>query len=150
MEHEPFRVPMTLSPHYVNGKARGFYLLAQRIWPGGAPILNKKQFIGFNGQCLLVTVEHNGLWKTPLQIFMRAGALQEKGMMWMCAAPLYPMSKGFRMYVPGNILLPRSEGNIVTFGVFQYDVPTKIYFLEIPEITGNVLLGRIEIERKEV
>ncbi len=67
---EPIKIPVTLSPHYGDKGPKGFYILAQRLWPEGAPILNKVQWVGYFGT-LIVTVQHPGEWNSLLKKFFQ-------------------------------------------------------------------------------
>jgi len=143
------RIPVTLSPHIVNGQSRGFYLLAQKLFPNGAPTLSKQQFIGFNGQ-LIVTVEHDRTWDTLLKIALHASKLNDESVTWLTPTPIYPMPKGFRAYIPGTIIKPASAGveKVEGIGVFRravFGVSKDVYYLEILKLSAEVLLGRKEL-----
>jgi len=143
------RIPITLSSHIVNGKPRGFYLLAQRLFPNGAPSLTKQQYIGFNGR-LFVTVEHDRTWDTLLKVALHAEKLNDKHISWLTPTPIYPMPKGFRAYIPGTIIKPASAESqkVEGIGVFRraiFGVSRDAYYLEILKLTAEVLLGRKEL-----
>jgi len=143
------RIPITLSPHIVNGKPRGFYLLAQRLFPNGAPTLTKRQYIGFNKR-LLITVEHDRTWDTLLKVALHAGKLNDESVTWLTPTPIYPMPKGFRAYIPGTIIKPASAESqkVEGIGVFRraiFGVSRDVYYLEILKLTAEVLLGRKDL-----
>ena len=140
---EPIKIPVTLSPHYGDKGPKGFYILAQRLWPGGAPILNKQQWVGFFGS-LIVTVQHPGKWDTLLKMGIYAGNLEDRNVQWLDKGSLYPMSMGFRMYIPGRLLKPKSRDRIETIGIFRKC--REIYYLEVPKLSAEVLLGRQVLE----
>jgi hypothetical protein len=151
----PIRIPITLSQHIVGGKPRGFYLLAQRLFPNGAPILRKDQFVGFNGS-LIVTVARHNAWDSLLKLGVYADIVEiNKHVIWFERAALYPMSKGFRMYIPGTVLTPTMfqqpvhESKIETTGIFhKHDFcggVEPLFYLEIPLISADVLLGRKQL-----
>lgn len=140
---ELIKIPVTLSPHYGDKGPKGFYILAQRLWPGGAPILNKMQWVGYFGT-LIVTVQHPGEWNSLLKMSIYAGELDGRNVHWLDKGSLYPMSMGFRMYVPGRILKPKSKDRIETIGIFRKC--RDIYYLEVPKLSGDVLLKRKKLE----
>jgi hypothetical protein len=111
--------------------------LAQRLFPNGSPILAKAQWIGFNGQCLILTVDYPFENDTLLKMAIRCPFAT-----WLAPAKLWPMSKGFKSYIPGTILKPESAeaAKIETTGVFtRY---SGLFFLKILILDGEVLLGR--------
>lgn len=134
------RVPVSLSPHIIGGKPRGFYLLVQRLFPNGAPILRKQQWLGFNGRCLQVTVDYSPDCDSLLKMAIRYPAVT-----WLAPAKLWPMAMGFKSYIPGTILKPESAevGKVETMGVFKQE--SDLFFLEIPLLDGEILLGRKEL-----
>lgn len=146
----PIRIPVTMSPHIVDGNPRGYYLLAQRLFPNGAPILRKDQFVGFNGS-LIVTVARHNTWDTLMDMNVYARDIGKNTAAWFGKTKLYPMNKGFRMYIPGTILKPPSAEAVCkqTTGIFSqfrfYGGVDDLYYLEIPSIGGDVLLGRKEL-----
>lgn len=147
---QPIKIPISLCPHIVEGKPRGYYLLAQWLFPKGAPRLVKQQFLGFNGQ-LLVTVEHDGTWDSLLKIALFVENLNGKRVTWLTKTPIYTMPLGFRAYIPGTILKPISAdvAKITTTGVFKkesFGVSKDLYYLEIPKITAGILFGREELK----
>jgi hypothetical protein len=139
------RIPVTLSPHIVKGSPRGYYVLAQRLFPNGAPILAKAQWIGFNG-ALVITVEHPHEWDSLLKMAVKCPDFIEGRVSWLAPAKVWPMSKGFRTYIPGTILKPKpaEASKVESMGTFQQ--VGSIFYLSIPAIDGEVLLGRKEIE----
>lgn len=150
----PIQIPVTLSPHGVDGKPRGFYLLAQRLFTKGSPILRKDQFIGFNGS-LIVTVARHNAWDSLVKMGVYAHLLDSTRVFWYDKAALYPMTKGFRMYIPGTVLTPGMfqspavVSKIETTGIFRkhdfYGGIEPLFYLEIPLISGDVLLGRKQL-----
>jgi len=142
---KPIQIPVTLSPHFGGGKPKGYYLIAQRLFPDGAPILSKHQFVGFDGS-LVVTVQHPGEWDTVLKMAIYVSKLEDEPTTWLSKAHLYPMPMGFRMYIPGTVLKPKSAEvqKIETIGVFcKWGL---VYYVYVPKISGEILLGRKELE----
>lgn len=148
------KIPVSLSPHIVAGKPRGYYLLAQRLFPNGAPILRRDQFAGFNG-CLIVTVARHNKWNTFFDMCIQVRKLHEQAISWFGSTKLYPMNKGFRMYIPGSILKPPSADSkkIETIGIFRkheyFGGVGSLYYLELQEFTAEVLLGKKKL-RSEI
>ena len=148
---EPVRVPVTLSPHIVNDKPRGYYLLAQRIFPQGAPILRRQQFVGFNGR-LIVTVSRHRTWDNFLKMGIHARELDGQAITWLDQCKLYPMAMGFRMYIPGTILKPASAGSekVESIGILREQKwggnTASTFYLEIQKIDADILLSRKELK----
>jgi len=141
------RIPVTLSPHIVKGKPRGYYLLAQRLFPNGAPILRKDQFVGFSGGFMVITVARQNTWNTLMHMAIYASDVYGEIFAWLDSCKLYPMNKGFRAYIPGTILRPPSAGSkkVETFGLFQKtafggDV-ADMWYVKVPDVSAEVLLG---------
>ena len=132
----PIRIPVTLSPHICGGSPRGYCVLAQRLFPNGAPILAKAQWMGFQDG-LIITVDHPAECDTLLKMAIRFPSVT-----WLAPAKLWPMSKGFKSYIPGTILKPESAeaSKIEVTGVFQQK--EGLFYLSIPALDGEVLLGR--------
>lgn len=135
---KPIRVPVTLSPHVVKGVPRGYYVLAQRLFPKGAPIIAKQQWIGFDGENLIVTAQHKPQCKSLLEM-----AVHHAGRTWLAPAKIWPMPQGFRSYIPASILKAKAGPRIVTYGIFN--VTDRVAWLDIPKLNGEVLLGRKEL-----
>jgi hypothetical protein len=137
---EEIRIPVTLTPHYQSGKPSGYYLLAQRLFPRGAPILVKQQFAGFSDG-LVVTVNHPPQLDTPLKMAVVCPVIGGQGVTWLSKVSIYPMSMGFRMYIPGNILKPPTGAlNFETTGIFHG--AGELYWLHVPAVSSDILLGR--------
>lgn len=128
---DPVKITATLSPH----KA-GFYLLAQRLFIHGAPVLAKHQHIGHNGN-LIVTVGFNGKWDTTLKMATQMNVLDGKTITWFDYGKLYPMSMGFRMYIPGRVLRPTSAEKVVTPAIFRKCC--GVFYLELQNVTTEIL-----------
>jgi len=142
----PIKVPVTFSPHIVGGKPRGYYALAQWLFPNGAPILQRRQFAGYNGQ-LLITVEKPMECKTLLHMALKVSTLQNTPIMWLGACKVYHMSRGFRAYIPGSILCPPSAESekIETHGFFRRH--GDLFYMEFPKVSAEVLLGKERFEK---
>ena len=58
------------------------------------------------------------------------------------------MAGGFKVYLPENILKAKEPGRIEGTGIFRkHKSPGfEVFYLEIPKITADVLLGRKELE----
>lgn len=137
----PIPIPVTLSPHFVNGKPRGYYLLAQRLFPNGSPALNKKQWLGFHEGNLIVTASFPSEWNSLMSMAVNCPSIEGKPFMWLAPAKLWPMPMGFRTYIPGTILKPDvGSSKVETTGVFKQYM--SLFWLSLTEVTGEVLLGR--------
>lgn len=143
---EPVKIPISICPHFTKGKPRGHYILAKRLFQTGQPILVKQQFIGYNG-FLFVTVVHPYEWDTTFKIVMCCPLLNDVGVKWLGTTHLTPLAGGFKAYLPEHILKAKKPGRIEGIGVFrEYEAPGfNIYYLEIPKLTAEVLLGRKEL-----
>lgn len=142
---EPIRIPVTLSPHIVKSVPRGYYVLAQRLFPNGAPILNKSQFVGYNGQ-LIISVDRENRWDSLLKMAIYANMVGGEPTTWLDTSNLWPMSMGFRTYIPGTVLKPTETSKKVEMtGVFRchdyYGGAASLYYLQLP-IGPNILLRR--------
>jgi hypothetical protein len=146
---EPIRIPITLSPHIPSGKPRGYYVLAHRLFPKGAPILRREQFVGFNGESMVLSVEYPAKWASLVAMNIYADVSLSTGhrrTFWFDKCKLTPMHMGFRIYLPSRILRPGSkQEKIETTGIFQqvdYGSNNSIFYLELPKITPRVVLGQ--------
>jgi hypothetical protein len=130
------KITATLSPHMKGNKPAGFYLLAQRLFIHGAPILAKQQYIGHNGN-LIVTVGYNGEWDSLLKMAVQMPELDKRKIAWFDYGKLYPMSMGFRMYIPGRVLRPTSADKIVGPAIFRKC--GTVFYLELQNVTTEIL-----------
>jgi len=142
---EPIRIPVSLCPHVVKGKPRGYYVLCQRIFPRGAPILVKQQFVGFCG-ALVITANHPPQSDSVLKMAIYCPMLGGEGVTWLGGAPIYPMPMGFRAYVSRDILGPTTAEarKVETTGIFMRN--GDVFYVKIPLLSGDVMLGRKGIE----
>lgn len=144
---EAVKIPISICPHFSRGKPRGFYVLAKRLFPKGAPILMKQQFVGFNG-FLFVTVAHPPMWNTTFKMAQAIKKLDERTITWLGSASIFPMAGGFKLYLPEHILKADKPGRIEGVGIFRkYEaLGFECYYLEIPKLSAKVLLGRTELK----
>jgi len=144
---EAIKIPASICPHFTKGKGRGHYIVGKRLFAKGAPILNKQQFVGFNG-FLFVTVDHPGEYDTVFKMSQYVTHLNGRAVTWLGSAHLYPYQKGFRLYVPEHVLKAEKPNTIEGIGVFRkHKAPGfEIYYLEILKFTAEVLLGRKELK----
>lgn len=140
----------------VDGKPRGYYLLAQRLFQRGAPILRKQQWIGFADR-LVVTVDYPVEYDSLLKMVVGCTTVgtgpviggDRRTVTWLASAKLWPMAKGFKTYIPSSILTPTSSpcGGVYkaihTHGLFS--TTEMLSWLEIPILDGEVLLRRKEL-----
>lgn len=146
------KIQTTLSPHIVDGKPRGYYLIAQRLFTHGLPILRRDQFVGFS-RGLVVTIERHRTWQSLLDIGLRAQSLGGQSVSWLGKIKMYQMSAGFRMYIPGTILKPTSADSkkIETWGIFDKEIYgagiSPLYYLKVPIVTAEVLLGKERLDK---
>lgn len=100
----------------------------------------KQQFVGFT-DCMIVTAAHPPSAGTPLAMAVTYPVL-DKPVTWLAVTALYPMNLGFRMYIPGTILIPDSAEapKIMTTGIVHKF--GEVFYVEIPRVTGDILLRR--------
>ena len=143
-QQKSISVNVTISPHSVEGKPRGYYVIVRDLFPNGSPILVRQQWIGFS-EGLVITVEHNHQWDSLLKMAINCPALGERAVTWLAPAKMWATSKGFRTYVPGTILKPKSDSKChYSIGYFK-SARGDLYYIYLPEITGEILLGRKEL-----
>ena len=142
---KPIPVPISLSPHIVDGKPRGYYIIAQRLFPKERPILFRQQFVGFT-QNLVFTIAHPGKWDTLLKMAIYVPHLEPASVSWLSATKMYPAGTGVRIYLPGTILKPTTAGvkKVETMGSLCR--VGDIYYLDIPKLNADILLGRKELQ----
>ena len=145
---EAVTVPISICPHFSQGKARGHYLLAKRLFIGeDQPILVRQQYAGFNG-FLFVTVVHPNWWNTTFKTAISIPRMDGRNIQWLGAVLLYQLKGGFKVYLPETILKATKPGRIEGVGIFRkYQAPGfSCYYLEIPKLTAGVLLGKEELK----
>ena len=144
---EPVTIPISLCPHFSQGKARGHYLLAKRLFLTEQPILVRQQFVGFNG-FLFVTVVHPNQWDTVFKIASRVSIMDGRSIIWLGAVRQHLLPKGFKVYLPEHILKAKKPGRIEGVGIFRkYEAPGfSVYYLEIPKLSAGVLSGKEELK----
>lgn len=145
---EAVTIPISICPHFSQGKARGHYLLAKRLFIGeDQPILARQQYVGFNG-FLFVTVVHPNWWDTTFKTACMIREMDKQPIIWLGTVPLYGLPKGFKVYLPETILKAEKPGRIEGVGIFRkYQAPRfECYYLEIPKLTAEVLLGKEELK----
>ena len=144
---EAVTIPISICPHFSQGKARGHYILAKRLFLKDQPILERQQYVGFNG-FLFVTVVHPGSWDTAFKTAISIPRLDGRNIQWLGAVPLYGLKGGFKVYLPESILKAKEPGRIEGVGIFRkYQAPGfSCYYLEIPKLSAEVLLGRKELK----
>ena len=144
---EPVTIPISICPHFSQGKARGHYLLAKRLFLQDQPILVRHQYVGFNG-FLFVTVVHPNQWNTIFKIASQIPQIDDRKIIWLGTVPIYGLKGGFKAYLPETILKAKNPGRIEGVGIFRkYEAPGfTCYYLEIPKLTAEVLSGRKELK----
>ena len=144
---EAVTIPISICPHFSQGKPRGHYLLAKRLFLHEQPILSRQQYVGFNG-FLFVTVVHPSEWTTTFRTAIRISQLDDRKVIWLGSANLYPLKGGFKVYLPETILKAKKPGRIEGVGIFRkYKAPGfECFYLEIPKLTAEVLLGQEELK----
>jgi hypothetical protein len=147
----PIKIPISICPHTSAGKLRGWYVLAKRLFKEDDPILFKRQFLGFNGSLLITVVRPNE--DTIFSMFeqiTKYSELEDKEVKWFGQCSLFPLKGGFKVYIPEGHLRMEKPKRIETIGVFRKHEPLRfgkpVYYLEIPAITAEVLLGRKELK----
>lgn len=143
---EAVKIPVSICPHFTQGKARGHYILAKRLFTKSQPILAKQQYVGFNG-FLFVTVVHPNQWDTTFKIANQIEQMDDRKIIWLGSAHLYPLGGGFKVYLSADIMKAIKPGRIEGVGMFRkYEAPGfSVYYLEIAKLTAEVLLGRKEL-----
>ena len=144
---EVIKIPISICPHFVKGEPKGHYVLAKRLFQKDTPILLKRQFVGFNG-FLFVTVVRPTDLDTTFKMIRCCPMLDDVGIKWLGQASIFPMVGGFKIYLPEHIMMADKPGRIEGVGIFRkYEFWGKeIYYLEIPKLTAEVLLGRKELK----
>ena len=144
---EPVTIPISLCPHFSQGKPRGFYLLAKRLFLNDQPILTRQQYVGFNG-FLFVTVVRPNSWTTTFKTAISIPRLDGRNIQWLGTVPLYGLKGGFKVYLPETILKAKKPGRIEGVGIFRkYEAPGfSVCYLEIPKLTAEILSGRKELK----
>ena len=141
-------IPISLCPHFSQDKPRGFYVLAKRLFIGeDQPMLVRQQYVGFNG-FLFITVVHPNWWNTTFKTAISIPWLDGRSITWLGSVPLYQLKRGFKVYLPETILKAKKPGRVEGVGIFRkYKAPGfECYYLEIPKLTGAVLLGKEELK----
>lgn len=144
---EAIKIPISICPHFSQGKPRGHYVLAKKLFKGHQPILARQQFVGYNG-FLFVTVEHPNKCDTVFKIANYAQEMDGRQIIWLGSVHQYLMQGGFKVYLPEHILKAKEPGRVEGIGVFRkHEAPGfSIYYLELPKLTGKVLLGKEDLK----
>ena len=144
---EAVTIPISICPHFSQGKPRGFYILAKRLFRDNQPILVKQQFVGYNG-FLFVTVVLPAKCDTTFKIASRIQEMDGRSIIWLGSAHQYLLPGGFKTYLTEDILKAKEPGRIEGVGIFRkYEAPGfSVYYLEIPMLTAEVLSGRKELK----
>ncbi len=144
---EAVTIPISICPHFSQGKPRGHYILAKRLFRNEQPILVKQQFVGFNG-FLFVTVVRPSDSDTTFKMAQRIQEMDGRRIMWLGTAHQYLQRGGFKTYLPETILKAKEPGRIEGVGIFRkFEAPGfSCYYLEIPKLSAEVLLGRKELK----
>ena len=144
---EAVTIPISICPHFSQGKARGHYILAKRLFLTEQPILARQQYVGFNG-FLFVTVVHPNKWDTVFKMAMSCSQMDGRSIIWLGSVRQHLMPKGFKVYLPEHILKAKKPGRIEGVGIFRkYEAPGySCYYLEIPKLTTGVLSGKEELK----
>ena len=144
---KPVTIPISICPHFSQGKPRGHYLLAKRLFLTEQPILARQQYVGYNG-FLFVTVVHPNQWNTVFKIASRISTMDDRSIIWLGAVRQHLLPKGFKVYLPEHILKAKKPGRIEGIGIFRkYEAPRfSVYYLEIPKLSAGVLLGKEELK----
>lgn len=143
----PIRIPITISPHIIGDKPRGFYILAHSLWGKDKPIIFRQQFVGFQGS-LILTMAHPSEWTSLVKATIYASVMNGKPISWFSSVQQYPQGTGVRFYLPSGILPPTSAGKIETIGIIgkaSYGSGSVVY-ISIPRIDGDIILGRKELK----
>lgn len=144
---EAVTIPISICPHFSQGKPRGHYLLAKRLFLHDQPILNRRQFVGYNG-FLFITVVHPRQWDSIFKIATQISEMDGQKITWLGTARQYLLPGGFKVYLTEDILKAEKPGRIEGVGIFRkYKAPGfSCYYLELPKLTAAVLFGREELK----
>ena len=140
-------IPISICPHYSLGELRGHYLLAKRLFRHEQPMLIRQQYVGFNG-FLFVTVVHPQQWDTTFKMASGISQMDDRKIIWLGTANLYPFGGGFKVYLAEHILKAKKPGRIEGVGIFRKykALGFECYYLEIPKLTTEILLDREELK----
>jgi len=146
---KPIPVPISICPHIVDGNPRGYYIIAQRLFQE-QPILFRQQFVGFTKN-LVFTLAHPGKWDTLLKMAIYVPNITNINdyvlpVSWLAPVKMYPTGTGVRFYLPGTILKPTSAECVKIDTVGSLHKANEIYYLNVPKLNADVLLGRKELE----
>ena len=146
----PLRVPITISPHTIEGKLQGHYILVHSLWKDTQPVIFKDQFAGYYRGSLILTMAHPSEWRSFVQAVIHSSrASEDKPSCWLAAVKMTRMGTGVRYYLPGTVLKPNpGAGTIKLMGLISkasYGSGDVIYVV-IPKIDGDILLGRGKLE----
>jgi len=85
---------------------------------------------------------------TTFKIAQRIQVMDDRSIIWLGSVHQYLLRGGFKVYLPEHILKAEKPGRIEGIGIFRkYEAPGfSVYYLEIPKLTGGVLLGREELK----
>ena len=144
---EAITIPISICPHFSQGKPRGHYILAKRLFLNEQPILARQQYVGFNG-FLFVTVVHPNHWDTTFKIASQISVMDDQKIIWLGSVPIYSLRGGFKAYLPEHILKAKEPGRIEGIGIFRKykALGFECYYLEIPKLNADVLSGRKELK----
>ena len=140
---EPVTIPISLCPHFSQNKPRGFYILAKRLFRNEPPMLIRQQFVGYNG-FLFVTVVRPSECNTVFKIANRIKMMDDRSIIWLGSAHQYLLGGGLKIYLAEHILKAKKPGRIEGVGIFRKykALGFECYYLEIPKLTTEILLGR--------
>lgn len=149
----PFRVPITISPHVVEGKPRGYYIIVHSLWKDKQPIIFRDQFVGFHKDCLIFSMAHPSEWSSFPKVVIHTAGVSELPRCWLSSVRQTRMGTGVRFYLPGTILKPASlkAKAVETIGAVYKAVygSGDLIYVSIPIISGDILLGRGELGNVE-
>lgn len=79
---------------------------------------------------------------------MNCSQMDGRSITWLGTVPIYLLRGGFKAYLPETILKAEKPGRIEGVGIFRkYQAPGfSCYYLEIPKLPAEVLLGRKELK----
>jgi len=144
------RVPITMSVHVQQGKATGYYLIAKSLFRQKV-VLGRRQFAGYSDSLILTVggIEHFE-WDSVLKMAVNLPVLGDRPVNWLMPISQYASPGGFRMYLPGKLLMPTSAEETMTNLYGEWEkvtvADTTLYYLRVPLIGGDVLLGRRKLK----
>lgn len=94
-----------------------------------------------------MTVVHPNQWDTTFKIASIVQEMDDRKIIWLGSVHQYLLPGGFKAYLPEHILKASKPGRIEGVGIFRKykALGFECYYLEVPKLTGEILLGKKEL-----